>query len=153
MLKEYNKIAIVTSQREVSYSEMLQRITCFSQMMPAATPAEANATVQDRKKVVILSENREGFIYAFYAVWNNRLIPVPVDAGSTPHDVAYIINDCRPAMIWTSSKKEAIAREALRECGLDVPVMLIGEYEHAELDPNTPKADIQYENEHTALII
>jgi len=141
MIKDYGKTAIVTATHEVSYSEMLSRINYFAGL----TPKEKEA------KTVIFSENREGWIYALFAVWQNRGIAVPVDASSTVDDLAYILNDCRPAAVWTSRKRLDTVREALKSAGMDLEVMLIDEHERAEVSEE--KGCIEYKNEETALII
>ena len=76
MIKNLHKAAIIAGEREVSYDEMFGRINLFARH----TPKERGS------KTVILSENREGWIYAFFSIWQNRGIAVPVDASSTVHD-------------------------------------------------------------------
>lgn len=141
MLKDFNKTAIIAGERNISYAEMLQRISLFARH----TPKDAGA------KTIVLSENREGWIYAFFSIWNNHGIAVPVDATSTVHDIAYIIKDCRPVCVWTSRKKVDLAREAIAEAGVEVQILLIDDYEQIECTEE--KADIVYEPQDTALII
>ena len=121
MIKNLHKTAIIAGEREVSYSETLGRINLFAQH----TPTERGS------KTVILSENREGWIYAFFAIWQNKGIAVPVDASSTVADVAYILRDCQPSCIWTSKEKAEVARQAVREAALETKLMLIDDYELA----------------------
>lgn len=121
MIKNLHKTAIIAGEREVSYSETLGRINLFAQH----TPTERGS------KTVILSENREGWIYAFFAIWQNKGIAVPVDASSTVADVAYILRDCQPSCIWTSKEKAEVARQAVQEAALETKLMLIDDYELA----------------------
>ena len=141
MLKEYNKTAIISGEREVSYSELLQRVAVFAH----CTPVERGG------RAVIFSENREGWIYAFYAIWAHRGIAVPVDAGSTVGDVAYILSDCRPACVWTSRLRLDVLRAAIEESGVTTEVRLIDDYEQSPV--GTEKASVEYEDQDTALII
>lgn len=141
MIKDFNKVAIIAGQKRIMYSEMLQRITFFANQ----SPKEAGA------KTIILSENREGWLYAFFGVWANKGIAVPVDATSTVHDIAYIINDCKPECIWTSKQKLDTVHEALKEADLEAKILVIDDYEDAEV--NTEKANIEYEDDATAVII
>ena len=94
MIKDFHKTAIIAGNRYVSYKEMLRRITYFAQYTSPHVGA----------KTVILSENREGWIYAFFSIWLNRGIAVPVDATATPDEVAYTLRDSEAECIWTSSK-------------------------------------------------
>ena len=143
MIKDFGKTAIIAGQHRVSFKELLQRITHFGNMF----------SIQPKEKCIILSENREGWVYALYSIWLNKGIAVPVDATSTVHDVAYILNDCKPACMWVSKQKIELTKEALAETGMDLPVHCIDDYERAELPANTAPAVIEPNNEDTCLII
>lgn len=141
MIKEFPTTAIISATREVSYSQMLQQISRFARHTPKGKDS----------KTILLSENREGWIYAFFAIWANGGTAVPVDAGSTAHDVAYILGDCDPAGVWTSARLLPTLEEAMTISGKTVPVHLIDDYESAE--PEGDKAVISRCDEETALII
>ena len=68
MIKDFQKTAIVVGEKKVSYCEMLQRIHLFSQ----------HTTGDKGDRVLILSENREGWIYAFFSIWERNQIATPV---------------------------------------------------------------------------
>ena len=141
MIKDSTRIAIIAGEREITFSELLQRITLYSQKSPRKAGA----------RTLIFSENREGWIYAFYSIWANHGIAVPVDASSTVSDVAYIINDCQPSAVWTSREKMEVVKAAIKETGRQMDVHLIDDYE--TIETNEPKASIAYEEDDTALII
>ena len=42
--------------------------------------------------------------YAFYAAWKNDSIVVPIDFMATADEVAYILNDCQPEVIFISEE-------------------------------------------------
>ncbi|MDD6129820.1 MAG: AMP-binding protein, partial [Prevotellaceae bacterium] len=86
MIKEFPNIAIIAGNREIDYGQMLQKVSLFARFTPQGK----------HTRTLLFSENREGWIYAFFAIWAQGGIAVPVDAGSTPHDVAYILNDSNP---------------------------------------------------------
>ncbi len=141
MIKDFNKVAIIAGEKRITYSEMLKRITFFADKSPK----------EKGSKTIILAENREGWIYAFFGIWANRGIAIPVDATSTVHDVAYIINDCKPDCIWTTRQKLDTATEAIKEANADIKILLIDDYE--SIDVNTDKAVIEYDDDDTAVII
>lgn len=149
MIKEFNNIAIMSGERNISYSQLLDYIHLYAQH----SPQEAGA------KTIIFSENREGWIYAFFSVWQNQGLAVPVDASSTVDDVAYILNDCHPSCIWTSHERLGVAEEAVKQTGLDIEILLIDDYENAPCPPRQGKIYIQNEdiftkdNKSAALII
>lgn len=141
MIKDFQKPAIIVGEKSVSYCEMLQRIQLFAQ----------HTTGEKGDRVLILSENREGWVYAFFSIWSKQQIATPVDAGSTAHDVAYIINDCQPVCVWTSRTKADVVREAMDIAGVQVEVLLIDDYECAPAPEQ--KAVIETQPQDTALII
>lgn len=141
MIKDHKGIAIISGEREVSFTELLQRIALFSK-------AAANKAGE---RILIFSENREGWIYAFYSVWANRGIAVPVDASSTVSDVSYIINDCKPVSAWVSRQKLETVQAAAKEAGQTLDIHIIDELETAPAGDE--KAEIAYNEEDTALII
>lgn len=141
MIKDSNRIAIIAGERNITYSELLQHVSIYAKQTPQR--------VGDR--TIIFADNSAGWIYAFYSVWNNRGIAVPVDASSTVSDLAYILNDCQPSCIWTTRKKIDVVREAVKEVGATLDIHLIEDYESAETDGN--KAAIEYNEQDTALII
>lgn len=141
MIKATDRIAIIAGERQITFREMLQYVSVFAAKTPIGHAA----------KTLIVSENREGWIYALYAIWNNRGVVVPVDAASTPHDIAYIIADCTPEAVWTSREKLPLVEAAMKEAGRTLMVLLIDDAEQAGID-GLPAADINYEPADTALI-
>ncbi len=106
---DLNKIAIIAGEHNVTYSELLQRVAQYAKKTPKGK----------QTKTLIFSENREGWAYSFFSVWQNEGIAVPVDASSTASDVAYILNDCKPDAVWVSRERETVLREALGYMGLE----------------------------------
>ena len=143
MIKDFCKTAIIVGEREVSYRAMLKRIELYA--------AETEMAEGDR--TVIFSENREGWIYAFFSVWNNRGIAVPVDATSTVDDVAYILNDCRPRHLWCSASHADTARSAAEKSGVNVVLHIIDELEKADVDEGELKPYSWADEDATSLII
>ncbi len=132
----------MVGDEQISYTELLSRTTQFSNQYIIAP--------QDR--VVILSENRTGWVYAFYSIWAHEGIPVPIDFLSSYEEVAYIINDSMPAVVWVSKERYAILIEALKMCRRQPQVLLIDDFEKKSLGNEVP-AQIGYEEQNTALII
>lgn len=133
MIRNYNNIAIISGKDNISYPELNERIAFYS----LHTPKQNNA------RTIIISENRLGWVYAFFSIWYNHGVAVPVDASATVQDVAYILNDCRPEFIWTSREKEQTVKDALKEANLDIPYLYIEDYEHASMafSGNAPSTD------------
>ncbi len=145
MIKDFHKTAIVMPDHEVSYDEMLRRIRMFADV--------THAVQGDR--VLVFAENREAWVYAFFAAWTRGAIAVPVDASNTVDDMIYILSDCQPAVAWTSIRRADTLREAIDALpeGVEKPrVMIMEVYERAELT-DQPQAKIEYKDDDTAVII
>ena len=149
MIKEFQNIAIMAGERNISYSQLLDYIYLFSKHTPQ----------NKGDKTLIFSENREGWVYAFFSVWENKGVAIPVDASSTVSDVLYILNDSKPQCIWTSKERLSVAEEAVKESGLDIKILLIDDYEQVSCPAREGKMYIQEdgiftaENQEMALII
>ena len=146
---DLNKIAIIAGEHYVTYSELLRRVAQFARKTPKGM----------QTKTVIFSENREGWAYAFFSVWMNEGVAVPVDASSTASDVAYIIKDCKPDAVWVSKDREAVLRESLAQAGEAPMVFIIDDYERLSLKDEPPCSILPWsalsepDNDDTALII
>ena len=146
---DLNKIAIIAGEHNVTYSELLQRVAQFARKTPKGK----------QTKTVVFSENREGWAYAFFSIWLNEGIAVPVDASSTASDVAYILNDCQPDAVWVSRDKEATLKEAIKEANAETKVFLIDDFERLSLQDEPPCSILPWaalaepDNDDTALII
>lgn len=149
-IKNPDKIAIIAGEREVSFAKALQYINMFAGQIPHS----------DGHRIIVFSENSEGWIYAFFAIWQQGGIAVPVDAGSTVPDFSYILRDCTPHGIWTSRRNVPVVEQALADTGLDVPYYIIDDLmlQQPEEAPGLPESlpwaelDVPY-NQKTALII
>ena len=136
-IKDYHKAAIITPDHEVSYTELMQYIRVYADVLKREldkalpkTGAEKDAATNakhEKKKVLIFSENREEWVYAFYAIWLCDAIVITVDATSTVADVAYIMRDSGADAVWVSPGTEAVARQALSETGQQMKVLSIEE--------------------------
>ena len=87
------KRAIITSQLNITYSRLLKHIQQFSLLF----------NDKGYSKVAIYSENCPAWIYAFYAALQNNCISIPIDFLASADDVAYIIDDSQPELLFMSS--------------------------------------------------
>ena len=126
-IKDFHKAAIITPEHEVSYAEMMRHIVEYAEKLQkfntssvASEQAEADKYA---KRIILFSENREEWVYAFFGIWRAGFIAVPVDATSTANDLAYIINDCKPCGIWVSENTCDVAKEAMVQAGHEMEMM------------------------------
>jgi len=86
-------VALITRDKSYTYEQFFQKIDSFSNLFQG----------KGYKKIAIHSENREEWIFAFYAGWKNKCIVIPIDFLASVDDVSYILNDCDPDMVFISS--------------------------------------------------
>jgi long-chain acyl-CoA synthetase len=96
-----DKKALITTQGDITYSQLLKQVQQFARLFEN----------KGYTKVAIYGENSPSWIYAFYAALQNNCIPVPIDFLASAEDAAYIIDDCRPELIFISAAmKESFAK-------------------------------------------
>lgn len=99
------KKSIISQQGDFSYSELLQHIQQYALLFEA----------KGYTKVAIYSENRVEWFFAFYAALQNNCIAVPFDFMASPEDVAYMLDDCQPELVFISEgMKESFAKVELK---------------------------------------
>jgi len=141
MIPDSDNVAIVAGEINITFAELLKHVYDYAQK----TPNNGGG------RTLIFADNSIGWVYAFYSVWENGGVPVPVDASSTVSDVAYIVNDSKPVCVWTSRKKYDIIKESLAEASHEAEILFIEDYE--ALPTCGVKAKIDYKKEDTAVII
>jgi long-chain acyl-CoA synthetase len=86
------KPALIFKDHVDTYLGLFNRIRAFSEAFGEAK----------YERIAIYSENRPEWIYAFFAAWQNGAVVVPVDFLSSADDASYILNDCRPGLVFIS---------------------------------------------------
>lgn len=142
-LKDYNKTALYWKSESVSYRDLLHRVSTYAGLFDNL-PGE---------NVAIYSENRLEWTYAFYAVWFNSRVAVPIDYMSTADEVAYILDDCTPCAVFCSSSVKDTLDEALDSLEIKPLIIVmeaiqLPENEHHDVS-GLPVPDVQ----DTAVII
>lgn len=105
LIKKYDKIALSRKDVKISYSQLLDYIDWYSTLYDA----------KDTEKIAIFSENSLEWIYAFYSGLKNKAICVPIDYMAVADEVAYMLNDSKPEIIFYSNKTEEVLQEAVSQ--------------------------------------
>jgi len=113
MITNKPKPALIFKDTAVSYDGLHKIVQSIADMLQ---PAQA-------EKVVIFMENRLEWVYTFYAAWKNNSIAVPVDYLSTSDEVRYILEDCKPEVLFFSDETRNTVNQAIK--GLKKPPKLI----------------------------
>ena len=136
-----DKNVLITSQGDITYRQLLKRVQQFALLF-----ADNGFT-----KVAIYAENSPSWIYAFYAALQNDCIPIPIDFMASADDVAYIIDDCQPELLFISSAmKDAFVKVDLKTSYK--PEIRI--FEDIDFDGSTPESQwLGPEDENTTAVI
>ena len=106
-INQSDKTAFVWKNTFVSYNDLLKHVDYYSTLFKNIKT----------DKAAIFSSNRPEWAYAFYAAWKNNSIPVPIDYLATADEVAFMLNDCKPEIIFCSQETLEVfnkAKESLR---------------------------------------
>lgn len=99
------KKALITSSGDINYMQLLRNVQQYALLFGQ----------KGYTKVAIYAENSASWIYAFYAALQNNCIAIPIDFLASAEDVAYIIDDCQPEILFISTgMKESMAKVDLK---------------------------------------
>ncbi|MGL5099808.1 MAG: AMP-binding protein, partial [Fusobacteriaceae bacterium] len=107
------KTAIIYNEIEYSYAQFINGAKYYGSLL----------NIEKDDRVIIFTENRPEFIYAFFAVWDREGIAVNTDAGSTPEQLAYVLKDSCPKYIFTSEANYETALEAKKLSNSDIEII------------------------------
>lgn len=137
-----DKPALILRDHVDTYRELYGNIHAFSNLFSG----------KGYKKIAIFSENRLEWIYAFFAAWQNGSIVVPIDFLSSADDASYILNDCRPELIFYSQGVHK-TWDKMKGKLVYSPETIV--FEDIKLDTVTPMIpwEIPFREDNTAVII
>ncbi len=138
------KPAIITKEKTYSYTELLSGIQTLANLF----------SEKNYQRVAICSENRADWIYAFYAIWQNHGTVVTIDFLSSPDDIHFILNDCRPELLFASETTIETINKAKEGLSYDPEVIVFEEVKYSEEPASTAfHCKSEDEPESTAVII
>jgi long-chain acyl-CoA synthetase len=103
-------------------------------------------------KVAICSENRLEWVYAFYATWFNKSICIPIDFMATSDEIAYVLMDSKPEVVFYSQETEANTLKAVEQLDYQ-PALLLFDDISTETGSQKIEGQFAIEPENTAVII
>ncbi len=144
MIKNHGtKSAIVFRDQHISYEQLIHQIHTYA----------AFFSVKPGDRVLFYSENRTAYIPAFYAAWQHQAIAVPVDYLATSSEVAYIIADCTPEVVFCSKERLENMLKAIEEAKSNARLILIDDMEQLEILSDVSKSVAQPDVNNTAVLI
>jgi len=139
MLRDHGKTALIHKGREISYRELIENVSSFARA----------ADILPGDRVLIVSENRPEWAYSLFGVWRRGGIAVPVDFMSEPDEIAYVLKDAEPRLIFCSNQTADRVAAAVKSVGGKVEVL-----NYDVLTPPKPyEKAVNREKEDLALIL
>ena len=113
------QLAIAFGKDQITYGNLFAKLELYAGL----------CEMGKGERAVVFSENRPGWFYAFYAIWKQAGIPVPIDFMATASEVAYILKDAAPAVVFVSENKRPLMEEAIAEAAVLTQVVVIDPHE------------------------
>ncbi len=111
-----NQQAFLIYDEVLTYLDLKTRIAHYSALFGN----------KSNNRIAIFSENRLEWVLAFYACWKTGNVPVPIDYLAGIDDVSFILNDCKPAMVFVSSERQKVFTESLLQVNYTPEVVEFG---------------------------
>ncbi|PID57230.1 long-chain fatty acid--CoA ligase [candidate division KSB3 bacterium] len=145
LLQVHDKVACVGKDFQCSYAELLEQVHRY-----AGVFSEDSCS-----KIAIFSENRIEWVYALYAGWKNGSTVVPIDFMAPPDEVRYILEDCRPQILFASRENAAELRDMLTQLSYDLTLLIFEDLgtQLEAIDPEIASTFLEREKDDTAMII
>lgn len=144
MIKNYGeKVAISFGTNQITYGNLFGKIEKFSSEYELGRGAHA----------VIYSENRPGWFYAFYSIWKKSGVPIPIDFMATVSEVAYIIKDSTPSVVFVSAAKKSDMEKAITQAEILTRIIVIDEFDQFEPELVSNENFTSYQPDNVAVII
>ena len=96
LISKKDKLALTFKDAKYTYTQLLR----YSQIYADSFSAESRP-----EKVLICAQNSPEWCFAFYGTMRCNAIAVPLDSQSTKKEIEYVINDCRPDIVFISEDK------------------------------------------------
>lgn len=113
MIQKNEKNAIVYKDKAYTFNQLLQYSHCYSELFKPYHP----------QRILIFGDNSPEWIFAFYGTLRCQAVAVPIDAQSTVGELSYVIEDCRPDLIFTTAQKLETVNAALQTQPHPIPVL------------------------------
>ncbi len=142
LIGKSEKAALVGKDIHLTYSRLLAQIDHYANLLGEVR----------NQRIVIFSENRPEWIMALYAIWKNSATAIPIDVMSSQEDVAYILQDSKPRVVFCSAEKHEFIRRALQDAGGNPDILV---FDNLPADqPARESGDFSIEDhERTALVL
>lgn len=104
ILHSSSNLALAYKDQRFSHADLLNHVAHYGEMLRPVAPG----------KVMIYSENRPEWVFAFYGAISQQAVVVPADVMSTAPELTYMMADCEPDVIFCSKAKKEVVDNAIQ---------------------------------------
>ena len=104
-ISNIQKSAFIYKNERVSYEDLLKRISYLASALD----------LKKGEKGAVFMENRPEWAYSMFSLWENGSPAVLMDVMSTAEEIAYILKDCSPSLMFVSNESISVAKEAIKQ--------------------------------------
>ena len=140
LISKKDKLAITFKDDKYTYEQLLR----YSQLYADKFSLECKP-----EKILICAQNSPEWCFAFYGAMRCKSIAVPLDAQSTKKEIEYVINDCRPDIVFISDDK----KEMFADMNLQGALLMTKDDVVLSDDKNIPATDIPLGNLEDVMLI
>ena len=140
LISKKDKLAITFKDDKYTYEQLLR----YSQLYADKFSLECKP-----EKILICAQNSPEWCFAFYGAMRCKSIVVPLDAQSTKKEIEYVINDCRPDIVFISDDKN----EMFADMNLQNARLMTKDDVVLSDDKNIPATDIPLGNLEDVMLI
>ncbi len=143
LLSSGKAIALVGMDFKFDYNDVYKHATKVADFI------SNNAT-----KIAIYAENSPEWIFACYGAWASDCAVIPIDAKSNVEEVAFVLTDAEPEIIFTSRENEEVTRKAVEQSRAGAIVVQLEKFfeQSSYVDPEE-NAIIERAEQDLALIV
>ena len=142
-IKNFNKAALIYRGQNITYAQTIAAVKTLA----------AGYQLKKGERAAIFAENRPEWVYSLFSIWEKSGIAVPIDYLSPADEVGYILNDCRPEIVFCSEKTKEVTAAAVAglKDGYRPKIMI---FEELSKNNSLPVPEpVSYDIHDTAIII
>ena len=140
LISKKDKFAITYKDVKYTYEQLLRYSQCYANVF---------ASKKSPEKVLICAQNSPEWCFAFYGAMRCEAIVIPLDAQSTKKEIEYVINDCRPDIVFVSDDK----KEMFSDLELQGARLMTKDDVVISDDENIPATDIPLRGKDDVMLI
>jgi long-chain acyl-CoA synthetase len=139
--------AIIYENESISYKQLYAHACALSKKLIE------EYGLKPRDKAIICFENSPHFYIAYFAVWQAGAIVAPVNTFLKEKELAHIIADAQPALIFTSSERAALFTQSVENVPPIITEKDIDDGAPSTLSAELPDAIIDLEPDELAALL